>query len=64
MEKILEEIKNLKLKIEEQNLKIQQLENEFQKLKDGDFGGGIYLDGCSDADIKYITSKQDKKEGA
>ena len=64
MEKVLEEIKKLTLKIEEQNLKIQQLEAELEKFKNGDFGSGIFLDGCSEADIQYITSKQDKKVGA
>lgn len=64
MDNFLEKLKKLELKVEEQNLKIQALENKLDKLEKGDFGSGIFLDGCSEADIKYITGKQDKKEGA
>lgn len=41
--------------IRELNLKIQQLEDRLSSLENGEFGTGIYLDGCSEGDKKYIA---------
>jgi hypothetical protein len=50
-------------KIMELTLKIQELEQRVEKLENGEFGTGIYLDGCSEADVEYITGKNEKKAG-
>ena len=48
--------------VKELQLKIQTLEDRITKLEIGDFGSGIYLDGCTEAAKDYISSKE--KEGA
>lgn len=50
-----EKIAALEQTIRELNLKIQQLENRLSSLENGEFGTGIYLDGCSEGDKKYIA---------
>lgn len=50
-----EKIAALEQTIRELNLKLQQLENRLSSLENGEFGTGIYLDGCSEGDKKYIA---------
>jgi hypothetical protein len=50
-----EKIASLEQTIRELNLKIQQLEDRLSTLENGEFGTGIYLDGCSEGDKKYIA---------
>lgn len=50
-----EKIISLEQNIRELNLKIQQLEDRLSTLENGEFGTGIYLDGCSEGDKKYIA---------
>lgn len=50
-----ENIISLEQNIRELNLKIQQLEDRLSTLENGEFGTGIYLDGCSEGDKKYIA---------
>ena len=50
-----EKIAALEQTIRELNLKLQQLEDRISSLENGEFGTGIYLDGCSDGDKKYIA---------
>lgn len=50
-----EKIISLEQNIRELNLKLQQLENRLSSLENGEFGTGIYLDGCSEGDKKYIA---------
>jgi hypothetical protein len=50
-----EKIASLEQTIRELNLKIQQLEDRLSALENGEFGTGIYLDGCSEGDKKYIA---------
>lgn len=44
-------------------LKIQLLETRVEKLEKGEFGTGVFLDGCTEADAEYIAGKPIKKEG-
>ena len=50
-------------KITNLELKVQILEQELSDLKNGEFGTGIYLGGCNEADVEYISGKPIKKEG-
>lgn len=50
-----EELKDVYKALDELKLKVQLLESELQELKDGSFGTGIYLDGCSEATKDYIS---------
>lgn len=50
-----EELKDVYKTLDELKLKVQLLESELQELKDGSFGTGIYLDGCSEATKDYIS---------
>ena len=50
-----EKIVSLEQNIRELNLKLQQLEDRLSSLENGEFGTGIYLDGCSEGDKKYIA---------
>lgn len=50
-----EKIAALEQTIRELNLKLQQLEDRVSSLENGEFGTGIYLDGCSEGDKKYIA---------
>lgn len=50
-----EKIAALEQTIRELNLKLQQLEDRLSSLENGEFGTGIYLDGCSEGDKKYIA---------
>lgn len=50
-----EKIILLEQNIRELILQIQQLEDRLSTLENGEFGTGIYLDGCSEGDKKYIA---------
>lgn len=50
-------------KLNELLLKIQELEERLAKLENGEFGTGVYLEGCTEADAEYISGKQIKKDG-
>ena len=50
-----EELKDVYKTLDELKLKVQLLESELKELKDGSFGTGIYLDGCSEATKDYIS---------
>lgn len=50
-----EKIITLEQTIRELNLKLQQIEDRLSTLENGEFGTGIYLDGCSEGDKKYIA---------
>ena len=59
---------DIEKKMNELILKVQQLEQRVADLENGEFGTGIYLDGCTRADAEYISGKYDnikeiKKEG-
>ena len=59
---------DIEKKMNELILKVQQLEQRVADLEKGEFGTGIYLDGCTEADAEYISGKYDnikeiKKEG-
>ena len=41
-------------------LTIQSLEKRVQDLENGEFGTGLYLDGCNDLDREFITNKNKK----
>lgn len=53
LEKLLKEIQEIKLQM-------QNLEQRVLDLEQGNFGTGIYLDGCSEGDVEYITNKTKK----
>ena len=44
-------------------LKLQELEKRISDLEKGEFGTGVYLDGCTDADVEFIVGKPVNKEG-
>lgn len=50
-------------KLTELILKVQELETRLTALENGEFGTGVYLDGCTDADAEYISGKPIKKDG-
>lgn len=54
---IVEELEKI---IKEMKLQMQQLEQRIVDLEEGNFGTGIYLDGCSESDVEYITDKNKK----
>lgn len=59
---------DIEKKLNELVLRVQQLEQRVADLENGEFGTGIYLDGCTEADADYIsgkndTNKENKKEG-
>ena len=56
-------IKELEIKLQEMTLFVQSLEQRVADLENGEFGSGIYLEGCSEADKDYIKPSIDKKEG-
>ena len=61
-------MRHIEKKMNELILKVQQLEQRVADLENGEFGTGIYLDGCTEADAEYISRKYDnikeiKKEG-
>lgn len=49
-------------KLTELVLKVQELEQRISDLENGEFGTGVYLDGCSEADAEFIKN-QIKKAG-
>ena len=55
-------------KLNELILRVQQLEQRVADLENGEFGTGIYLDGCTEADADYIsgknnTNKENRNDG-
>ena len=59
---------DIEKKLNELILRVQQLEQRVDDLEKGEFGTGIYLDGCTEADADYIsgknnTNKENRKEG-
>lgn len=54
MEKKIEELEKKLIKLE---LYVQQLEEKFEEYKNGEYGTGIFLSGCSEADKEYIQKK-------
>ena len=61
-------MRDIEKKMNELILKVPQLEQRVADLENGEFGTGIYLDGCTKADAEYISGKYDnikeiKKEG-
>lgn len=50
-------------KLNELTLKMQELEQRIADLENGEFGTGVYLDGCTEADAEYISGKPIKKDG-
>lgn len=57
-------MEELKKEITELKLIIQQLEQRVADLENGEFGSGVYLEGCNDADKEYIKPIiEGKKEG-
>lgn len=55
--------KDLSQKLVEMTLKIQELEKRISDLENGEFGSGVYLEGCTEADAEYILGKPIKKDG-
>lgn len=58
-----EEFEKLKNRIDHIELICQQLDSRVDKLEKGEYGTGVYLEGCSDADAEYIIGKPIEKEG-
>lgn len=58
-----EKLKELEKKLQELTLFVQSLEQRVADLENGEFGSGIYLEGCNEADKAYIKPSTDKKEG-
>ena len=61
--KIEEKIEALLERVQKLELTLQTIEQRLTDLENGEFGTGIYLDGCSEADAEYIIGKQIKKAG-
>lgn len=55
-----EDVIKLEQIIKELTLKIQMLEQRIVDLEEGNFGTGIYLDGCSESDAEFISGKTKK----
>ena len=54
-------MKDVEKMLTELMLRVQQLEQRVTDLENGEFGTGVYLDGCTEADADYI--KTVKKDG-
>lgn len=54
---------DVEIRLTELTLKIQELEQRVTDLENGEFGTGVYLDGCTEADAEYISGKSVKKDG-
>lgn len=57
-----EDYQKLLLEINTLSLKVRELEEELIKLRDGELGTGVYLEGCPDYAKDYIIATN-KKEG-
>ena len=58
MEDIEKMVKDLVSKLtKELVLKNQELEQRIARLENGEFGTGVYLQGCTEADAEYISAK-------
>ena len=56
-------MEDLSKKLAELTLKMQELEQRIVDLENGEFGTGVYLEGCTEADAEYISGKPIKKDG-
>ena len=56
-------METLEQKLAELTLKVQELEQRIVDLENGEFGTGVYLEGCTEADAGYISGKPMKKDG-
>ena len=56
-------MENFEKRLNELVLKLQELEKRISDLENGEFGTGVYLDGCTEADAEYISGKPVKKDG-
>lgn len=52
------EVKELKKELKELILKVQLLEDDLNKLKKGELGTGVYLEGCPEYAQDYIVKKE------
>ena len=58
-----EEKEKILARIDQLEIVCRELETRVDKLENGNFGTGVYLDGCSENDAEYIIGKPIKKEG-
>lgn len=56
-----EKIKKLEETIAELKATVSQLAQKVEELENGSFGTGVYLDGVSDYNKDFITSKKGEK---
>lgn len=59
----MERLDKLEKLIQELTLKVQTLESDLENLKNGEFGTGVYLEGCNEEDAAYIKPNYNKKDG-
>lgn len=57
------ELEEIKARIDRIELICQELGNRVDKLEKGEYGTGVYLEGCTEADAEYIIGKSIEKEG-
>lgn len=57
------EFEELKARIDRIELICQELGNRVDTLEKGEFGTGVYLEGCTEADAEYIIGKPIEKAG-
>lgn len=57
------EFEELKARIDRIELICQELGNRVDNLEKGEYGTGVYLDGCTQADAEYIVGKPIEKAG-
>lgn len=58
-----EHLKKLEDRVTKLELFAQTLEERISNLENGEFGTGVYLEGCSEADAEYIKSIKENKVG-
>lgn len=57
------ELEEMRARIDHIELICQELENRVDKLEKGEYGTGVYLEGCTEADAEYIAGKPIEKAG-
>ena len=57
-----EEIQEFMLKFDELKASVLDITQRLEKLESGEVDSGVYLDGCPDYAVDYITNSK-KKEG-
>ena len=57
------EFEELKARVDRIELICQELGNRVDNLEKGEYGTGVYLDGCTQADAEYIVGKPIEKAG-